>query len=188
MSRIIGVIDVACLGDDPSPVAREIVEPAQEPPRLSPAREQAEVVPEHDDRVEHAERVVDVLDSADAGVVDPSPAAHLNGPGRDVDADDVEPALLKMKADAAGTAADVEHTTADKAHRAPVVSGPAAERREIEIPRRTRVDETVVTLDDLSRSPALERGAHQLSPGVFVAFHASRLSSVGSPRRRRGRT
>jgi hypothetical protein len=186
--RVVGLINVPRLGDDAPPVARQPVEAPQEPLRLRRAREEAEVVPEHDDRVEDAERLVDVVDRAQAHVAHSAPAADLHGSGRIVDADDLLAARLEMEADPAAAAADVEGATADEAHRLPIERVPPPEGREIGPRPRIRLDEAVVALHDLARLPTVEGGQEHLSVAVLALLHDISDATVGSPLRRGGRS
>jgi hypothetical protein len=107
-------------------LARQPVEAAEQPPPLRLAAEQTEVVPEHDDGVEDAERPVDVLEREDARVADAAAPAGLDRARRGVDRDHLAPALLEVQGDAPGAAADVEHAAADEPHRAALAGRPPA--------------------------------------------------------------
>jgi hypothetical protein len=131
VDRVVGAVDVPRLGDDAPAVAGQPVKAPQEPLRLRRAREEAEVVPEHDDRVEHAERLIDVVDRAQAYITHAATSAGLDRAGGDVDADNLLSAFLQVEADPAAAAADVECPAADEAHRLPIEWVPASKRRQI---------------------------------------------------------
>ena len=95
-------------------------QPPEQPPRLRPRGEEAEVVAVHDDRVEVAERCVHVLEREQANVGHATLPRHLYGSGRDVDRDDITPARLQLEGDASGAYADIEHAASDEAQRPPL--------------------------------------------------------------------
>jgi hypothetical protein len=188
MGGVVRAVDVSRLGHDAPAVARKAMEAAQQPLGLRRVRDQAEVVSEHDDRVEEAERLVYVVDRAEAYIAHAASAAHLDCAGRDVDADDVLAALLEVEADSPAAATDVERATADEAHRLSFHCRPTAEGCEVEARANGRVDEAVIPLDDLERAAAFQRGQEHLPVAVLTLLHAISDSTVGSPRRRGGRS
>jgi hypothetical protein len=186
--RVVRAVDVAGLRDDAAALAREAMKAAQESLGLRRARDEAEVVPEHHDRVEDAERLVDVVDRAQADVAHAAPVAYLDGARRDVDADYVLPALLQVEADPAAAATDVEHASADESHRLPIQTVPPSKGGEIHRWTSSRFDEAVVAFHDLGYVTSVERGQEHLPVAVLAGLHAISDSTVGSPRRRGGRS
>jgi hypothetical protein len=188
MRRIVGAVDVSCLGHDAAALARQAMEAAQQPLGFRRVRDQAEVVPEHDDRVEDTQRLVDVVDRAEAYIAHAAAPANLDGARRDVNADDLLATVLQVEADPSAAAPHVECPAADEAHRLSFHCGPTAEGCEVEARANGRVDEAVVPLDDLERDAALQRREEHLPVAVLTLLHAISDSTVGSPRRRGGRS
>ena len=117
MGGIRGCVRIVRAGDDPT---GDGAESPEQPPRLRPRGEEAEVVPVHDDRVEVAERRVDVLEGEQADIGHAALPRYFYGSGRDVDRDHLTAARLQLEGDASGAYADVEHAAPDEAQRSPL--------------------------------------------------------------------
>jgi len=124
---IVGLVGVATAGEDPGLAARGAGDPPQKRTKALRRSDQTEVVPEHDHRVEAANSIVQGLKRHLPDDLHASPLAAPDSAGRDVDTDDLMPAALEMECDAAGPAADVEHSPPDEAHRPALDRRPASE-------------------------------------------------------------
>jgi hypothetical protein len=179
VGRVARRAHVTALDDEPAAPGRQLVEEAQQPPRLRPPAEEPQIVSQQHDRVERPEAGVELVDREHTRIAHTSPPAHLHGSRRDVDADHVVPPRLEVEADPPRAAADVEHAPAHEPHRAPVVGRPAPERGEVEgRAELARVDEAVVALDDLHRVDATVQRREQ-QPPVGVRFRAQAAPSSG---------
>src|SRR5262249_5169969 len=137
----------------------------------------------------HVERRVHVLHGQQPRVAHAAPAADLDGAGGGVDRHDVVAFLLEVEGDAACTRSDIEHAPSHESQRAPLPRRPAPVRGEIVGGAKAPGgDETVLALDDLGDRVALERREHHLAVRVAGPHRASSDSTVGSRRRRGGRT
>src|SRR5579859_4015432 len=139
--------EVAGGRDDAASLAGHAVQSPQQPLRLRLALEQAEVVHEHHDRVELAERAVDFVERKHLRAPDAAAPRDTDGEWRDVDRDDGMAPPLELERDAAGAGSDVEDAPAHVPERLPLDGLPATERMEIG-GRRLGVDEPVVPFDD----------------------------------------
>jgi hypothetical protein len=170
--RAVGVVGLC---DDSRPLAREAAEASKKPPRPRRASDQAEVVSEHDDRVERAERFVHVLDGEHARVANTPAAADLDRAGRRIDADDLDRFLLEVEGDAASAAACVEHASAYVAHRLPIGGFPLPIGGEEVVTGEDR-HEAVVAFDDLERLLPFDKVLQQMAVGI-VAAHAAEVAA-----------
>jgi hypothetical protein len=172
LNRIVDSVRVERLGDDATTWSRNLGKPPQETARSGLRPEHPEVLAEEDDRVEDSDRRVDGVDSEELSVSHASPAAAFDCPGRGVDPDDLDPAILEVKADSTAAAADVEYAAANEAHGPalyPVV--PLGEGRE-KIPGVESHDESVIALDDLHRTLSGERVSKHSAPNVVPGVHS----------------
>src|SRR5262249_5651998 len=136
----------------------------------------------HHDRVERAERLIDVFGGEQTDIANASLPGAANRTGRGVDADHLEASILEMEADAAAAASYVEHPSSDESHR--LAFEPIAPPRERldEVSRVEGHDEAVVSLDDLGSLPTVEH------VGKDRAIHVVRHSCSSRIRRRTGST
>ena len=175
--------DVPRLRKDARVLAGQSAQPAQETLRLRSAAEDAEVVAEHHDRVDDAQRLLDVGEVEQPCVAYAPPATDLDGAGRVVDRDDLVPALLKVQRDATCAGADVEHAASYKAHRLSVMCRPLSERSEVQLrPLDVCVDKPVLALDDLRHVRlALERGEHHRAVRVALGKDGHDPNNASTP-------
>jgi hypothetical protein len=112
------------------------------------AGEEAEVVPEQQDRVEALNGADGAVERSQPCVGEPALPRNLDGERGDVDPDHLVPAALEVQADAPGAAAEIEDSPAHKPHRATLLRPPRLKRRQVVV-RLTGKDAPIVALDDL---------------------------------------
>jgi len=99
-------------------------------------------------------RIIDRIDREHAGVAHATLSRARDRFRRGVDADYVEPTLLKMQTNATTAAPDIQNPTTNKSHRAPFVGIVPFPERGNEIARIECHDITIASLDDLHRTLA----------------------------------
>ena len=107
---IFGLVHVQRLGDQRCTGASKRFEAPQQTARLRGAREQSEVVAEHEDRVEHTQLGGKIVDRQHLRALETALFRDGDRERRDVDAEHVELFLLEVQRVATRAAADVEHS------------------------------------------------------------------------------
>jgi hypothetical protein len=151
---------------DPASVGCGPGELAEQAAALLLAGQEAEVVPEEQDRVEALVRRYGAIERSEPDIGEPTPPCDLDGQRRDIDPDDLVSAALEVETDAAGTAAEVEHPSADETHGAALLRPPRPKRRQIPA-RVAGEDASIVALDDLDDVTARHEIGQHVAEGIF---------------------
>jgi hypothetical protein len=130
------------------------------------AAEEAEVVPEQQDRVEALAGLEGAVEGSQPRVGETPLARNIDSEWGNVDPDHLVTAALKVQADAPCAAAEIEDPPAHEPHRAPLLCPPGPERRQV-IVRLTGEDATVVALDDFDDAAPGEKVGQHLPEGVL---------------------
>ena len=110
----------------------------------------------------------------------PPALADLDGQGRHVDADDVEPLVLQVQGVPAGATADIQHAAGCIAQRRLLVRRPIPARGDVHSGTRCS-DEAVVSLHDLEGAFAFDVVREHVAERVAAIIQHSSLQAARSP-------
>ena len=160
------VVGVVGAGEDPPSFGDSTGELLQQAPALLFPCEQAEVVPEEQNRVEAFVRAQGGVQRSEPHVHEPALLRNLDSQRRDVDSHHFVTAALQVQADAPGAATEIEHAPPHEPHRAAFLRPPGPKRREVKA-WVAREDVPVVTLDDLETMTPGDQIPQQVPEGVL---------------------